>query len=188
MNKQELRKEFKEKRKALPEGEAGRLSELIAGHTIEFLGAHPEWRHIHLFLPIKKNREADTFPILTYLRGNGSQVYTSYIKSGEEEMLTLNITREIDLATNELGIPEPVIKKTVSPEKIQVVLVPLLVVDRMGNRLGYGKGFYDRFFKSLGSDVFKLGLSFFAPVDQIRSEAHDVALDACVFPEGVVVF
>lgn len=188
MNKQELRKEFKEKRKSLSLEVAGRLSELIAGHAVDFLEKHPEFRHIHVFLPIKKNKEVDTFPILGFLEKNGYTIYTSSVDAEREEMLTLDITGVREFELNDMGIPEPVSKVLVDPGKVQLVLVPLLVVDSSGHRLGYGKGFYDKFFERIGRDVFKLGVSFFAPVYQVGSEEHDVALDACVFPEGVVVF
>lgn len=188
MDKQGLRKEYREKRMQLSIVEAGRMSRLMAEHTIDFLKAHPEWKHVHLFLPIKKNREVDTFPILEYLQENQYRVYTSAIDVGSGKMETVDITDEKDFDENDLGIPEPRKVERTTSEKIQLVLVPLLIVDKSGHRIGYGKGYYDMFFDSQTQPVFKLGLSFFAPVESVGVESHDVALDACVFPEGVLEF
>ena len=59
----------------------------------------------------------------------------------------------------------------------------------MGNRIGYGLGFYDVFFQELGSDVLKIGLSFMAPMSlEIPHESHDVPLNGCIYPEGIVLF
>ncbi len=72
---------------------------------------------------------------------------------------------------------------------IDWVLVPLLAFDRRGHRVGYGKGFYDRFLAGCRSDARKIGLSLFAPVvaiDDIGSQ--DVALDAVVTPDRVWTF
>lgn len=188
MDKGQLRKEYKEKRKQLSIEESGRMSKLIAGHVMDFLKSHAEWKHVHLFLPIKKNREVDTFPVLDFLQTNQYRVYTSSIHAVSGEMVTVDISEEKEFVENAWGIPEASIQKVVSSDAIQLVLVPLLVVDKYGHRLGYGKGHYDKFFKSLSQPVFKLGLSFFAPVDRIGEELHDVALDACVFPEGILKF
>lgn len=186
MNKQELREAYKQKRKELTFEEAGRMSALIVAHILDFLNEHPEWKHVHIYLPIQKNKEVDTFPLYESLNEKGYTLYTSLVSG--EKLLTLDISGGVKIVEDDLGIPLPTEQKVVSPKEIQLVIVPLLAVDRQGHRLGYGKGYYDRFFEELDDRVYKLGLSFFAPVDSIAAEAHDVALDACVFPEGVVEF
>ena len=76
----------------------------------------------------------------------------------------------------------------VTTTKIQVVFVPLLAYDKSGHRLGFGKGFYDRFLASLEQPVLKLGLSFFAPEEVITVESHDIPLDFCITPEQILKF
>mgnify|MGYP003575184065 FL=1 len=90
---------------------------------------------------------------------------------------------------NEWGITEPVSGVEVLPEQLDIVLIPLLVYDKKGNRVGYGKGFYDRFLSECRSDAMKVGLSFFEPVDLI-SDANelDIPLDACISPKGIFTF
>lgn len=73
--------------------------------------------------------------------------------------------------------------------KIDVVFVPLLAYDNKGNRVGYGKGFYDHFLSECREDVVKIGLSFFEPEEAIEDvSATDIRLDYCVTPMTVYNF
>ena len=74
----------------------------------------------------------------------------------------------------------------IDEKEIDLVLVPLLCFDKKGFRVGYGKGFYDRFLSKCRSDVLKIGLSYFKPVEKIEDvRDFDVALDYCITPKGV---
>ena len=70
-----------------------------------------------------------------------------------------------------------------------MVIVPLLVCDIKGNRVGFGKGFYDRFFKSIPDSVKKVGVSYFLPIrDYIEVDDWDIALDGVFLPTGYMEF
>ena len=70
-----------------------------------------------------------------------------------------------------------------------MVLVPLLACDRAGHRVGYGKGFYDRFLAACRPDCRKIGLSYFRPVEAIVDVYDgDVRLDRVITPDGVIQF
>jgi 5-formyltetrahydrofolate cyclo-ligase len=72
---------------------------------------------------------------------------------------------------------------------MDVVFVPLLAFDENGQRVGYGKGFYDRFLNECKEDVITVGLSFFeAENELIEANATDVPLRYCVTPERVYEF
>lgn len=94
------------------------------------------------------------------------------------------------IQTNKYGIPEPSEGQTVSTDRIDVVIVPLLVADKNGHRVGYGGGFYDRFLSTCRDDTLKVGLSFFPPVSTPVSDVdlHDISLDALVSPDGYTFF
>jgi 5-formyltetrahydrofolate cyclo-ligase len=92
-------------------------------------------------------------------------------------------------ATSKWGIPEPLKGRIVEPAELDVVLIPLLAFDLNGHRVGYGKGFYDRYLASCRPDCLKIGISFFeatAPIDDV--EAHDIALDIAICPTQVYDF
>ncbi len=87
------------------------------------------------------------------------------------------------------GLTQPASGKMVTPQEIDIVLVPLLAFDSHGQRLGYGKGYYDGYLYRCRPDVISIGLSWFAP-EQTLPEigAHDVPLKYCVTPQRIYVF
>ncbi len=100
------------------------------------------------------------------------------------------LTDSTSLKKNSLGIPEPVDGFWVPEEKIDVVFVPLLAFDAQGNRVGYGKGYYDTFLRKCRKDTLKIGLSFFPAEDDLIKDVHenDVKLDYCITPSKVYAF
>jgi 5-formyltetrahydrofolate cyclo-ligase len=71
-------------------------------------------------------------------------------------------------------------------EKIDAIIVPLLCFDARGFRVGYGKGFYDKFLSECRTDCLKIGFSYFAPVAEISdAQDFDVKLDYCITPEEI---
>ena len=76
-----------------------------------------------------------------------------------------------------------------SPKLLDVVFVPLLIFDLQGQRVGYGKGYYDRFLGQCKKEVIKIGLSFFEPVATIEDlNPYDIPLDYGVTPNGTFTF
>ena len=185
LTKLALRRSFLKKRYALSDQEHEDMSFAIANNCLKL----PIWHldYYHLYLPIKAKSEIDTTLILTLLQGKDKQVILPRIKGSElEHILLTDITK---LKTNILGITEPEKGIKFSPEQIDVIFLPLLAWDKSGNRLGYGKGFYDNFLSLCKTNTIKVGLSFFDPVDKIvdiRSE--DIRMDFCVNPEGIKKF
>ena len=89
----------------------------------------------------------------------------------------------------ELGafhIEEPTGDNIADPEEIELVVVPAVAYDRRGNRLGRGKGFYDRFLAS--TKATKIGVGYeFQLLDEIPAEAHDVPMDMVITQNTTVV-
>lgn len=187
-SKAQIRKEHKTLRAQLSAAERLELSKRICTKVWELLSSKPEMRHVHLFLPIERLGEVDTFPLFFELRDHGYTIYTSTLDQSGNDLLTLDITAVGQFEPDSWGIPQPISAIQTSPERIQVVLVPLLAYDRIGNRLGYGKGYYDGFLGGLSQPVYKVGLSFFDPVEDIPAEDHDVRLDSCISPYNTYHF
>jgi 5-formyltetrahydrofolate cyclo-ligase len=99
------------------------------------------------------------------------------------------LTDNTKFQKSEYNIYEPVDGLEVPTSKIDVVFVPLLAYDTKGNRVGYGKGFYDNFLSKCKEDVVKIGLSFFEPEEAIDDVFEtDIRLDYCVTPMTLYSF
>lgn len=73
--------------------------------------------------------------------------------------------------------------------KNEVVFIPLLAYDKNGNRIGYGKGFYDRFLDKCSTETIKIGLSFFDQEQHIIDVSeNDVKLNYCVTPKKIYCY
>lgn len=182
MTKSELRKLSNERRKALSVAELHDLSlKLLDNFKKLDLSAI---NTIHIFLPIKEKNEPDTFLFIEYLREQHPQIKIIVPRADFESLSMTHhvLTDHKDLQKNIYNILEPQ-KSVLHTGDLDLVLVPLLAVDLRGYRVGYGKGFYDRFL--LGRSAIKLGLSLFEPVSVITdADAHDVPLDSCITPGG----
>lgn len=147
--------------------------------------------YLHTFLPIFSKKEPNTFLLIEYMRTHWPDVKIVVPKSDlTTNLMTHHVLGEQALVRNKWDIMEPAGGgQEVSVEVIDVVLLPLLSFDMEGNRVGYGKGYYDRFLSACRPKVRKIGLSLFDPVDKIiDSEPHDIPLDACVTPQKVWMF
>jgi 5-formyltetrahydrofolate cyclo-ligase len=188
VTKAELRKLYLEKQKAFTPAERAAKSGQIAEHFFETTKL-PNIKTLHCFIPIEKFNEIDTMLIFERLWRElpGIQTVVPRADLATGEMRSLRFARETELVQNAWEIHEPVHHETVEAGDIDMVLVPLLACDRAGHRVGYGKGFYDRFLTGCRPDCLKIGLSYFPPIEAI-DDVHegDVRLDQVVTPDGVI--
>ena len=186
--KNELRQDYRQLRKQLSGDEVNDLSRKITTKLGTWLEGQEGLTHFHLFFPIAKFNEVNTFYIKQLLEQQDKTLLTSQVNREANRLETLLLPLEAAFFLDEWGIPVPQESVRVTTTKIQVVFVPLLAYDKSGHRLGFGKGFYDRFLASLEQPVLKLGLSFFAPEEVIPVESHDIPLDFCITPEQILKF
>lgn len=187
MKKDELRREYKQKRNELSVLDRNKKSREIAQNFFGLLKDLPEVETIHIFLPIKRLGEIDTFPMVQKMQKLGYSVYTSMIlENGYMDIMDISDLEEFE--EDSWGIPIPIKKRSGNQQNIDMVLIPLLAFDRQGHRIGYGKGYYDKFLEQIGKDVVKVGLSFFEPIEIIEIEEHDIKLNLCVTPQKIHKF
>ena len=189
MLKKEARKFFRQKRRLISSGEKNKMDDLL---LIEFQKLPLSFLSTILsFYPVEENNEPDTFALTAYLQFKNPGLQIAYPKTDitDYSMQAIVCDDEHVFKKNEFFIHEPTHFESVDPKQIDLVLVPLLAFDEKGYRVGYGKGFYDRFLQQCRKDCFKMGLSYFGPVDTIEdADEFDVPLDFCITPQKVYVF
>ena len=145
-------------------------------------------QYFHLFLPIERQLEIDTSFLLHVLQGRDKSVILPRSNFNDNSMEHILLEDHTVISTNSYGIPEPQNGISIGVELIQVVFVPLLAYDRSGNRLGYGKGFYDRFLSQCSESTLFVGLSFFEAEESLPADDNDIPLDYCVTPINIYQF
>jgi 5-formyltetrahydrofolate cyclo-ligase len=144
MLKAELRKKYMQKRKALSIDEAFLLSEKIFKNFIEYFKPSQNQK-IHIFIPIEKFREVNTQIFVSYFLSRKIRVFVPKIV--DTRLISVEIFADSKFELNNWGISEPVSDEDSGILDFDFVITPLLYCDRQGNRVGYGKGFYDGFLK-----------------------------------------
>lgn len=187
MKKSELRKKYKILRQQLSQNQIDDYSLAIANQLLKL----DIWgkSYYHVFLSIKEQKEINTDYILNILSGKDKDIIISKSNFEDSTLTHYLLTDNTKLIKNVHNIPEPVDGIEIQPTKLDVVFVPLLAFDTKGNRIGYGKGFYDRFLADCKPETIKIGLSFFeAEKDFNDVSKDDVQLDYCVTPEELFQF
>ncbi len=194
MLKKELRIKYKELRKLLSKEEIENKSLAIANQLLQLntsIGDRKVWQgtYYHLFLTIAEQKEIDTEFILQILAGKDKEIVVSKSDFATLGMSHYLLTDNTKFKKNAYNIPEPLNGLEVPVNKIDVVFVPLLAFDLKGNRVGYGKGFYDKFLSECKSETIKIGLSFFEAETVIEDiSLNDIRLNYCITPTEIYRF
>lgn len=188
MTKKELRKIYLKRRTDLTETEYEQLNQQLCDR---FFGAVnlASITVLHTFLPIKRTREVNTWLIIDRVKSDFPHIKISVPKINNQtsELEHYFLESPDQLKNNTWEIPEPAYGIPTPTDKIDAVLVPLLAFDSVGHRLGYGRGFYDRFLASCRPDCVKVGLSFFEGEEKIEGISEkDVPLNVIVTPKSVL--
>lgn len=189
MRKEELRKLYKNKREKLSDDQIDQYSIDIANQILQ-LDKLWDYQNYHIFLSIDRQKEVNTEFILSVLQGRDKNVLLSKSNFKQGTLTHYLLTDSTVLKINAYGIPEPENGIQIQTDQVEVIFIPLLAYDYKGNRIGYGKGFYDRFLAECNPNTLKIGLSFYPPEEQIISDLdpHDIPLDYCITPESIVKF
>lgn len=184
--KQILREHFKQLRSKLSEDEENDLNQQLLRQFQQFV-----WtglRNVHIYLPIKKFKEPNTRLLESWLRVTYPEIKLVISKSDLKTNMMEHYIWESDhiLELNKWGIREPEGGEEILPHQLDAVIIPLLAFDKTGHRVGYGKGFYDRFLSICRPECLKIGLSFFEPIDKIEDlDPTDVPLDYCITSQDI---
>ena len=184
--KAQLRKEILRRRKLLSIDQVDELSRLVQTTLLAWL-EDQEVATVHCFLPIKRNKEVNTWPMIEALDDMGKRVVLTRTNFDSETMDHFLFESHVQFEEDQFKIPTPINARPVDVKTVDMVLVPLLAADKSGGRIGYGKGYYDRLIQEMTPEVIKIGLNLGACFDKFSFlEPHDQKLDYCITPYQVI--
>ena len=153
--KSELRRHALNQRHDMTVEEWSERSRLITDHLFEWILATcpptVSTPAVHGYLARRETREVDTFPLLLDLIRAGYAVGLPKVAPDDRSMQTLRVHDPMDLEPGPYGIPQPCGEDVLHPDELALVIVPSVLLDVSGNRIGYGGGYYDRFLTSTGA-------------------------------------
>lgn len=177
MNKQALRDNIKQQKKHFPLETRKVLSKQI----LERLAHHPRFiRAQTILLYHSLPDEVDTHEFIRYW----SRYKTILLPVVVGSQLELRVYQtSSQLLPGSYGIMEPQSLPFLNYPNIELAVIPGMAFDREGNRLGRGKGYYDRLLSSLKAHkIYKIGICFeFQYVQEIPTEAHDIPMDEVIY-------
>lgn len=141
----------------------------------------------HVFLPIRRNKEVDLWGVLNEAVNKEREAFVSATDFEQGTMSHFIYTKELTFKEDQFGIPTPQGGEAADLKKLELIFIPMLAGDKKGNRVGYGKGYYDRLLTEMPSSLLKVGVSLNPLFDHFTfAEPHDIALDYCITPWEVV--
>lgn len=187
MLKEEIRLLYKEKRALLDQKELTKRSKQVTERvlsSIVFKG-----KIISLFLSIQRLSELNTQFLLDALLKQEVVLSFPKMNASDYSLTHCRITENSTYSENAFGVREPVEGETIDAASFDIVIVPLLAFDKEGNRVGYGKGYYDRFLADCSPNCLFIGLSLMDECVEIDDvEPTDIPLHFCVTPSNIYSF
>ncbi len=177
MTKSELRIAYKDHRNSLSDKQRGEMNDFILMQILQVLEYK---KHVGIFLAIEKFKEIDLQPLIL---NKTHHWYAPKSSFENRQMDFVEVNRDSKILINPTGIPEPDSELFIDPKLLDAIIVPMLISDIHGFRVGYGKGFYDNYLLRCRPDCLKIGVNYFPPIDKISDiEAHDQKLNLCIYP------
>lgn len=173
----------------MPEEERAEKSLAILAHfeTLSFTGI--QW--LLSYYPLRERNEFDISACERSLRSRMPQLQLAWprIDTGHVSMEAYPLTPEGLFAKNRYNILEPISGEPLDPESLDLVFVPMVIFDMRGYRVGYGKGYYDRYLLRCRPGITKIGFCYFEAISGIRDiNEFDVPLNICITPSRIYEF
>lgn len=189
MTKTQLRVLYKNKRNAISETEKLKLDDLllIQFQQLDFSNIHT----LFSYWPMDHHSEPNVELMTRFLRIMIPEIQIAYpiIDTSSISMKAVLTDENTYFKTNDWGINEPISDRFIDQKIIDLIFIPLLVFDKLGFRVGYGKGYYDRYLANCKKETVKIGFSYFEPIDQISdTNQFDVPLNYCITPQHIYEF
>jgi 5-formyltetrahydrofolate cyclo-ligase len=179
--KQAIRKEILQLRKNLSRREKLNLDVSINNNLEEIFDLMNPLS-VLAFYPIVTHNEVEILPFIEFVLDKKVSLYFPRITNDDLEIVKVNNFK--DMTENSFGLFEPKTDlKESSENSFDMILVPGVAFDKSGNRIGFGKSYYDKLLKRIFG--FKIGVAYdFQVVNQITTEDHDVPMDLVITDKG----
>ena len=189
MIKSTVRKEFLQRRMDIVEEELQQQTALIAFNFKKLL--LPPARYLLSYHPVASRREFDVSVCEDILKQQNPSLSVAWPRI-HVDMLDMEaglVEREGLFIKNRYNILEPISGATIAPTQLDVIFVPLVAFDTRGYRVGYGKGYYDKYLPRCRPDAVKVGFSYFEALERIEDiDDFDVPLNFCITPQRIYEF
>ncbi|QXE17510.1 5-formyltetrahydrofolate cyclo-ligase [Clostridium sp. 001] len=179
MDKSIIRKKMKEERNKLSNLQKEKLDNSVLQKVIE----SEEYNKANIiFIFVSYGSEVDTHRIIKKALEQGKNICVPKVISKEDGMVAVRIHDFNELKSGAYGILEPEDTKfKVEEASIDLCYIPGVAFDKRGGRVGYGGGYYDRFFKKLRENSKKIALAYrFQVLDEVPMEKHDMFIDGII--------
>lgn len=183
--KRELRKKYLRQRDNLSENEWRQKSRKLV-NTVLSNEIYRSAEVIHCFVSMNERKEVNTHPLIEQMFIDNKRVVVPVTDFSNNTLHHVEIYSLEELSVNKWGVPEPDLSNLVDTEELDLVLVPMLAADRKGNRLGYGKGFYDQFLANTNAPAYGLIFEDFI-ADKLPVEPFDQPLNGLFCEKGLIV-
>ena len=191
MNKAECRKQYLSKRKALTEKEWNLGNNKIIEQLLQICLKLKAGTGL-LFYPIEAKKEVDLRQLPSIVARKTDQWnWCLPVMSTDNNLKAYRWQPNDPLKEVGFGVKEPHEKADalVKPSEVNLVVTPLLVADLRGYRVGYGKGYYDRFLSNPDLNAIKVGVCFFEPIQEISDiNFWDQKIDYLICPSRTWIF
>jgi 5-formyltetrahydrofolate cyclo-ligase len=176
--KKDLRKKLLQKRESIPEPEYyGSSADIV--ENLKEQGEFKRAETIHCYVSMNVRREVETRELIKEMISKGKQVVVPITNFERGSLRHVELNSYSDLEPNKWGVLEPEDGEEIALDEIDLVVVPMVGADEHCNRIGYGKGFYDRFLREVECPT--IGLIFDQNiVANIPTEDFDVPLDKII--------
>lgn len=189
MIKNTVRKEYLQRRMEMQEEELQQQIALMAFNFRKLV--LPPVKYLLSYFPLANRREFDITVCEDILKQQNPALQVAWprLEVHTSDMEACLVEKGGLFLKNKFNVLEPISGVIVPPEQIDMVFVPLVAFDSNGYRVGYGKGYYDRYLVRCRPDATKIGFSFFEAVESIEDiNEFDVPLNFCITPYRIYEF
>lgn len=181
MDKNIIRKQILNKRSSLSSEFINSHSDLIINNLLPYIYCK---KNIMIFMDMKN--EVKITKLLDYFTDNNINVFIPKIFS--DKTMKINLYKENELVLNNFGFYESSSENFYNPDMLDIIIIPGVAFDRLKNRIGFGKGYYDRFLESFNNDnILKIGICYdFQLLESIPQDYHDVKMNIIITESEVI--